>query len=187
MAAAPLAIYETALRRLFPSGDFWDRQFQDPNSDVSLWCGVEAEELYRLKLRLAGLPDEAIPGTATELIDDWERVLDLDNRSLDIEIRRREVQKSKLPSVSLSTLKKIADGFGAELVSIRFPFTPAIFGFSRFSSRLTTPAALSTLYLYLNLSNMSLRSSLEASLTSVLLANQILVFFYRTAANEYVP
>ncbi len=187
MTAASFSVYETALRRLFPPGDFWDRQFQDAESDVSRWCAANAEELYRLKLRLVGLPDEAIPGTATELIDDWERVLALDNRTLDIAIRRRELQKSKLPSISLSTLKKVAEGFGAELVSIKFPFAPAIFGFSRFGSRLATPAAWSTLYLYLNLPDMSLRASLEESLTSVLMANQILVFFYRTVDDEYVP
>lgn len=186
MTAATLAEYETALRRLLPTGDFWDRQLKDPASDVSRWCAAKAQELYRVKVRLSGLPDEAIPGTATELIDDWERVLELDNRRLSVEIRQREVQKSKLPSISISSLRKIAEGFGAELVRIRFPFSPAIFGYSRFSSRLATPASLCTMYLYMNLTDMSLRSSLEASLSSVLLANQILVYFYRTANDEYV-
>lgn len=187
MTAAALPVYETALRRLFPPGDFWNRQFEDASSDVALWCAAQAEELYRLKLRLVGLPDEAIPGTTAELIGDWEHVLELDNRNLALKIRQYEVQKSKLPSITSSALKIIAEGFNAELVDICFPFSPALFGFSRFASRLATPAAWSTIYLYLNLQDTSLRSSLEESLASVLLANHILVFFYRTADDEYVP
>jgi uncharacterized protein YmfQ (DUF2313 family) len=67
--------YEHAIKRLFPIGDYWDRQFADPGSDVSLFAKAKLEELIRFRSRMSALRGESRIDTAEETIADWERAL----------------------------------------------------------------------------------------------------------------
>lgn len=187
MPVGSLVDYQAAVRKLLPRGEFWDRQLADSSSDVSLWCEAEAAELYRLKLRMVDLLNESILASTSELIDDWERVADVDNSSLDLDVRRRLLQEKKTPNLSPGILQNVADAFGAEIIKISHPFTPAMFGFSRFASRMATAGAWNVIYLYVALDDTTVRKSFKSSTASVLLANNITIFFFRTADDEYVP
>lgn len=184
---APLMAYALAIRKLLPKGNFWDRQLADPNSDVSLWCEAEAEEVLRFEQRRAALSRESSSSTAEELIDDWERVAGLDNRGLDIEIRRRVLSERKTPNLSPDVLSNIASAFDATIEKIAMPFRPAMFGHSRFACRLATLGALNVLYLYVDLIDAGLHAQFEEAIMNALLASYTTIFFYRTAENEYVP
>ncbi|MDR1698968.1 MAG: hypothetical protein LBR75_04005, partial [Prevotellaceae bacterium] len=47
-------------KKLFPQGDYWDKQFACPASDISLFCKAKAESLVRFKKRIADLQKESI-------------------------------------------------------------------------------------------------------------------------------
>lgn len=88
----PPEAYATQLAALFPRGRAWP-QMGGPN-----WrqlCAALAVELRRVDSRVADLCDEADPRTATEALEDFERVLGLPDACLgemtDIEDRRRVV------------------------------------------------------------------------------------------------
>jgi hypothetical protein len=170
--------YKAALQRLLPRGEFWERQLSDNSSDVSLWLAARAEELRRSKLRLSVLVDEAVVDTASETIDDWERVADVDNHTLALSVRKSKLLESKITQVNITILKQTAALYGAEISDVSHPYSPAIFGHTRFASRLATPAAWNVLYITMTIEDLSLKSSLESSLTGILLASHIPYFFY---------
>ena len=67
------AFLETA-QALLPHGRAWPR---DPDAVLTLYWWAVAEEWARVASRDADLLDEAFPGTALELLPDWERFLGL--------------------------------------------------------------------------------------------------------------
>ena len=75
MGVAASAEYESAIKKLFPQGEYWDRQFADPESDVSLFCKAKAPELFKFRKRMEALQNESFVETTEELVADWERVL----------------------------------------------------------------------------------------------------------------
>jgi uncharacterized protein YmfQ (DUF2313 family) len=186
MSVGSVAEYKASLERLLPHGEFWERQLQDTSSDLSLFLSARAEELRRYRLRCAALADEAVVDSASETLDDWERVANLDNHNLGTNMRRSRLLATKVSSLSGSLLAQVAAVYGATIVKSAMPFHPAIFGYSRFGCRLATPAAFNIVYLYVDLADASIRSLFENAIESVLLASYTTIFFYRTATNEYV-
>jgi len=67
--------YETAVRKLFPKGAYWDGQLSDPESDASLFARAKAAGLFRFRGRMTDLYREGWIETALETLGDWERVL----------------------------------------------------------------------------------------------------------------
>lgn len=187
MNVGSVAEYKASLKRLLPHGEFWERQLQDDSSDLSLFLSARAEELRRHRLRCAALAEEAVVDSASETLDDWERVANLDNHSLGTNIRRSRLLATKVSSLSNSLLAQIAAVYGATIVRSAMPFHPATFGYSRFNCRLATLAAFNVVYLYVDLADASIHSLFEDAMTSALLASYTTIFLYRTAANEYVP
>jgi uncharacterized protein YmfQ (DUF2313 family) len=187
MRVGSLEEYQSAVRALLPRGEFWDKQLEDGGSDVSRWCDAQAAEILRFQTRKAALAAESVLVTTAELIDDWERIAGVDNASLSTDVRRRILQESKTTNLTPAVLQSVADAFGAIIVAISHPLSPALFGFSRFASRLATAGAWNVLYLYIILDDIALREAFEQSMMGVLLANHLTIFFYRTATDEYVP
>jgi uncharacterized protein YmfQ (DUF2313 family) len=98
VTAADAARYENAVRRLFPQGEYWDAQFADAQSDVSLFARAKAAELARFIERKNALLGESNAETTTELIADWERVyLDEIYPGLDINQRRLQLKSTAPP------------------------------------------------------------------------------------------
>jgi uncharacterized protein YmfQ (DUF2313 family) len=184
---ASAAEYALAVQKLLPKGEFWDRQLADPTSDVSLWCQVKAEEIARFEQRRADLARESSVASAVDLLDEWERVAGLNNTGLALDTRRRILIEHKTPNLSPKILSNIASAFGASITRIAMPFRPAVFGHTRFASRLATLGALNVVYLYANLPDEEIHPKFEEAIGNALLASYTTIFFYRTADNEYVP
>jgi predicted flavoprotein YhiN len=125
--------YEDAVRKLFPQGEWWDGQLADPESDVSLFAGEKAEELLRFRRRMADLFLEGRTETATETLDDWERVLlGTTNQDLDVATRRAVLATGGGTSPSTAAVKEAGRSFGIEVTEVTLPFRPALFGHARF-------------------------------------------------------
>jgi len=125
--------YETAVRKLFPKGDYWDGQFADPGSDASLFAGVKAAEIFRFRRRMADLFREGRPETADETLGDWERVmLGAPNPWLDVAERRALLAAVGTGRPTIEGIRDIGRTFGIDVTGVSLPFRPAFFGHCRF-------------------------------------------------------
>jgi len=155
MGVASAAEYETAIRKLFPQGEYWDRQFADPESDVSLFCKAKAPELFRFRRRMEALQNESFIEATEELIADWERVL-LDSVFPNLSLIQRRLQLSRMWAIRLNRaeLQKIADIYELTIADVYFPYRPGFFGFSRFGNSYTgSPVVFSVLFLAVQQTN----------------------------------
>jgi uncharacterized protein YmfQ (DUF2313 family) len=173
--------YETALRKLFPRGSYWDRQFADPQSDCSLFCKAKLDEFIRFRKRMSDLQDESAVQSASETLDDWERVLaGSTSTGLTTEQRRNLLLASKAGNITVAAMREIAQMYGITITDVLFPFRSAFFGFSRFGiDHMASPASFSTIFVYASTSgNEELKNGFEAFLKTRVLANYILYFIY---------
>ena len=171
--------YVKVIQKLLPPGEYWDRQLSDPESDISRWCQVKAVELRRFKLRCSGLLNESFPGQTTELIDEWERALDSINPDLPLDLRRKQLAKSHVGYVNLTTLNATAALYNAEVLAVQVPFRPAFFGHSKFPSRMWQPSCFIVVYVTVLAPNIAVRPAIETALTKELLANSVIHFIYQ--------
>jgi len=178
------AQYETAIRKLFPQGDYWDRQFADPQSDISLFCKVKLPELIRFRERMSALLKESNPLTSEELLDNWERVLTGSFSMIaDIEQRRKKLLLlSGIKGTKQKNMCDIAETFGFVITGVCFPYRPAFFGFSRFGvDRIAIPAVWQVIYISVNTQgngNADKIAQFETFMQKILLASNIPYFFY---------
>lgn len=121
---ATAEIYERQLAALAPPGEAF------PTSATSTWrklLRALGAALARVHLRALSLIDEADTRTTTELLEDWERVLDIPGPCLSLAStiqRRREVATQKLTAVggaSLAYLEGKALEVGGYVVTIAEP------------------------------------------------------------------
>jgi len=148
MGVAAAAEYEAAVRKLFPQGEYWDRQFADPESDVSLFCRAKLPELVKFRRRMEALQNESFAETTEELVADWERVL-LDSVFPKLSLAQRRLQLKSMWAIRLNRaeLQKVADMFGLAIADVYFPYRPGFFGFSRFgNSYIGSPVVFSVLF-----------------------------------------
>lgn len=149
MGVAAAAEYKTAFRKLFPPGDYWDRQLADPESDASLFCEAKLPEFIRFRRRMAALQAESLIETTEELVADWERVL-LGAVFPGLSLNRRRLQLEQMWNILLNRarLQAVAGRYDLTIADVRFPYRPGFFGFSRFSaSFIGSPAAFSVLFI----------------------------------------
>jgi hypothetical protein len=173
--------YETALRKLFPRGTYWDRQFADPESDSALFCTAKTGELVWFRNRMSDLQNESAILSASETIEDWERVFaETANAGLPAEQRRTLLAASKAGSIFPDAIKETGQLYGVNITGIRFPFRSAFFGFSRFGlDRIAGPASFSVLFIYTAaFPEEPVRAQFEKQLAQGLLANYIVYFIY---------
>jgi uncharacterized protein YmfQ (DUF2313 family) len=173
--------YETSFRKLFPQGDYWDRQFSNPQSDVSLFCQAKLPEFISFRGKMDSLRDESKPQSAVELLDDWERVLNGSVlRGLNIQQRRMMLLQKNKEKITRGDLQKIADIFGFVITDVRLPYRPAFFGFNYFGiDNIASPAAWQVIHIYvLTKDNGEQSGQFENAIRISLLANHITYFFY---------
>ena len=180
IAVAAKKQYEHAIKKLFPQGDYWEEQFADPESDVSLFAKAKTDELIRIRSRMRRLYSESHIETSEELITDWERVL-LDELNTGQSLTaRRELLKSKEGYyLNRYEIQKIAALFGFNIIDIYF-YRPAFFGFSRFGvDRIASPAYWHVIYVSVDTcGNSNQIEQFEAALRPLLFANHIPQFSY---------
>ncbi|MDR0583610.1 MAG: YmfQ family protein [Treponema sp.] len=134
LAVASGTRYENAVKKLFPLGEYWDEQFADPASDVSLFVKVEMETLIHFRTRMSNLLEESRPETTDELIADWERVLlETINSGKTLAERRLLLKSRENDFLNRPELRKIAAIFGLYIKDVYFPCRPRFFGFARFA------------------------------------------------------
>ena len=135
IAGATRSQYETAIKKLFPQGGYWDKEFADPASDVSLFCRAKAEELFTFRERMNALQNESRIETTSELVADWERVLLGSVTYGKTLTERRLLLKSKEDNrLNRAELQKIAELYGLMFIDITFPYRPAFFGHAFFNT-----------------------------------------------------
>jgi hypothetical protein len=180
IAAASGAQYENAIKKLFPQGSYWDAQFADPESDVSLFVQTRTEELLRFRGRMADLQRESIVSTAEETLADWERVLmEHITTGLEPDERRALLLAQDNEKINIFGIQNIGKIYGWTITKTAFPFRPAFFGFSRFGhDRIAGPAAFSVINIYASGGEETARTDFENKLTESLLANYIVNFIY---------
>jgi len=132
--AATRAHYENAIKKLFPQGEYWDKQFADPQSDVSLFAKLKASELVKFRERMNALSEESKQESTTELIADWERVY-LNGKFPNFNIKQRRLQLKSRNGLSLNRaeLQKTAEMFGLNIQDVTIPYRPRFFGFAKFA------------------------------------------------------
>jgi uncharacterized protein YmfQ (DUF2313 family) len=172
------AEYEKALRKLFPRGIYWERQFADPESDCSLFCRVKAADLHRFRNRMSNLQDESTVQTATETLADWEQAVFNDNRAwLPVEQRRMLLIASKQGNVTVSSITKIGNVYGFTVNKVEMPFKAAFFGFARCGIDLIAgPQAFAVLHISAS-GDSTNKQLFETEILSRLLGSQIVFFF----------
>ena len=172
--------YQDSIKKLFPRGPYWDKQFADSESDCSLFCKAKADMLTRLRKRMSDLYNESIIQTADETLDAWERVLlGKTNLTLDTAQRRAILIASNAGNITIDAIKNIASMYGITITNIVFPFTPAFFGHSHFGiDRIASTAAFSVLFIYASQPDEEIRNDFEAQLMSRVLSNYIVHFIY---------
>jgi hypothetical protein len=135
MADALSAQYEHAVRKLFPQGDYWDKQFADLESDISLFAKAKLEELIRFRGRMNALLGESRIETTEELIADWERVLLGEvTYGKTLEEQRLFLKSKQDNKLNRAKLQKIADMYGLTITGITFPYRPAFFSHTFFNT-----------------------------------------------------
>jgi hypothetical protein len=127
MELAAARQYEDAVKKLFPRGDYWDAQFADPESALSLFCKMKAAEILRFRSRMDALCNESLPGSTAEMIDDWERVL-LDEIHPELPLaRRREFLNAEKPRINKREIRRIGETHSVVVFDISFPRSSAAF------------------------------------------------------------
>jgi len=162
--------YSGAIRDLFPQGEYWKKQFADPESDLNLFCKAKSKEIINLRKRMSDLLAESDYQTAVESIDDWERVLlGYTNIHLPIEERRKILATKKTPLINRILIADIAQKYGLTLIDIIFPFKPSFFGFSKFGrSIFSRPAFYSVFYVIAAFQNEELRIEAKNCITKLI-------------------
>ena len=178
-AASPEA-YQDSVQRLFPGGPYWEKQFNDPESDCFLFCKAKADLLVRLRNRMSNLQNESVIQTAEETLGDWERVLlGKTNQGLDTKQRRALLNTVNVGNLNIEVIKELGRMYGITITDIVFPFRPAFFGHSHFGiTPIASPAAFSVLFIYASLPDEKIREDFEKQLLSRVLANYIVHFIY---------
>ena len=173
--------YESAIKKLFPLGVYWDAQFENPESDVSKWVRLKAEEIHRFRSRFQDLITESSPKTAARTLDDWERILlGTVNPNHPQELRRSLLLARRRGHIDRTVLQEISALYGAKISRIYFPYKSAFFGHARAGvNRMCSPASFSVVFIEAEIQNPAHKADFEQVMKDSLLANMIVYFFYR--------
>jgi uncharacterized protein YmfQ (DUF2313 family) len=183
IAVARAEQYESAIQKLFPQGEYWDAQFADPASDVSLFVQAKAEELVRFRARMSKLYEESFAAAADELIADWERVLlDAQYPRDTLEVRRERIQSQHIDCLNHPSLQKIAGLYGFHITAVDI-LRPAFFGVCRFGvDRIAGLKYRDVVFISVDTGGATADAAdiahFESAVRGVMLANQITYFLY---------
>ncbi|MDR0374622.1 MAG: YmfQ family protein [Treponema sp.] len=128
MGVAGIETYGNAVRKLFPQGEYWDRQFADAESGASLFLQAKLDEFVRFRSRMDALKAESVIETADELIAEWERVLlGTVTAGLPLNERRRRLKSKREAKLNRTELDKTAAMYGFSIVSVTFSYRTGFF------------------------------------------------------------
>ncbi len=178
---APKEEYYKAVKALFPKGAYWDKQLGDETSDVCLWIHNAAEQLHRYRERFQELITESNPKTAVKTIEDWEQVL-LGSTApqLPLELRRSLLLSKRRGFVNRKVLQDIGLLYGATIKRIELPYRSAFFGHSKFGiDRICSPVSFSLIFIHAEIEDTAQKAAFESEIEKVLLAHNIVKFFYK--------
>ncbi|MCL2245077.1 MAG: YmfQ family protein [Treponema sp.] len=153
--------YSNAVRELFPKGEYWDKQFSDPESDINLYCKAKAAEIIHLRKRMNDLLAESNSNTSTETIGDWERVL-IGHMNLQLSLfeRREKLRVQKDSSINRLIIIDTAKSYGFRIIDIVFPYKASFFGFSKFGlSMFSRPVFFSVFFIIAEFLNDDLKNT----------------------------
>lgn len=172
--------YLDSIKKLFPKGEYWDKQFADETSDLSLWLKSKAENLLKFKAKFENLLVESNPRTAITTIESWEyTLLGAANPHLPLAIRRGLLLTKRRGFMNKRILESIAGMYTANIKKVYYPFRSAFFGHSKIGiDRMCSPASFSLIFIYANIQDESLKADFENEITTTVLANNIVKFFY---------
>lgn len=171
-----VAEYASAIKKMFPKGDYWELQISDAENDINKLILSKAELVLNIRKRMAQLLHEAYPATADETIENWERVyLGAENPNMTLENRRALIMGKE----GVNSIHKIAEAYGVNLEVI-FPFRVGCFGHNFFGqTRLGSQATLSVVFVYVfDAEKISNTETFEKAVSDILLANHIIYFIY---------
>lgn len=172
-------LYANSLKKLLPKGSYWNKVLNNPTSDVSLVLMARAEEIARFTDRSQELKKESIMQTASETLDEWEKIyLGYTNQHFTKEKRRSILLSLKNYNLTTSLLKKLAKNYGVTIIRVLLPYQSCFFGHSSFVSFMGNPATLSVVFIYCELSEESIQANFEEAVKAVMLSNKIVYFFY---------
>ncbi len=174
------AEYVSAIKKLFPLGAYWDVQFNNPYSDLSVWVDAKSEELHRFKNRFSELITESTPKTADTTLDDWERILlGTISPHLPVELRRSLLLTKGKGFVNKDVLERIGNLYGVSIKRVYFPYRSAFCGHTRIGiNQICSPASFSLIFIESSIDDVGLKDDFERSIREALLANIIVYFFY---------
>jgi hypothetical protein len=179
MSPAPEPLYEAAVRLLFPRGEYWDRQFADPQSDVSLFARVKTAEIFRFRRRMADLYGEGTIGSARETLGDWERVLlGAESPWLDPAERRARLAAVGDGGAGIGAIREAGGLFGVTVTDVSLPFRPAFLGHCRFGvDRIADESGFSVVVVRAKAAG-ERRDEFEAHVRATVLVTNIVHFIY---------
>jgi uncharacterized protein YmfQ (DUF2313 family) len=178
--------YKNGIKKLFPQGAYWNKQFGDAESDCAKFVEAKTSELLRFRQRMSALLDESRADTATETIEYWERVLlGSVSAGLTYEQRRALLFAQKTQNINRPVIIQTAKDFGVTVTDVVFPYHPALFGFTCFGTDpMASPAAFSVLSVYALQPDAADRDLFESVISKILLANYIVYFKYQGGATN---
>ncbi|MEI0606874.1 DUF2313 domain-containing protein [Brachyspira pulli] len=174
--------YFEAVKSLYPEGLFFERQFENKDSDIYKLVKVQSEMIYNFKKDLNKLWLESRLETCTEdTIEDYERILSgILRPDLTLEERKTILliqNKNKLNIDSLNTI--INKYYSANIIKIDEKIKPSVFGFSRFGNdRIFNYRAFCIIMIYLTIEDPSKKQELEKFLDTIFMANKIIIYNY---------
>ena len=168
--------YFEAVKSLYPQGIFFEKQFEDKNSDLSKIARCQAKNIYEFKKELNNLWLDSRLETCTEdTIEDYERTLSGIFRSeLTLEERKsilliQSKNKLDIDSLNLITQKY----YTANILSINEKLEPSVFGYARFGqTRIFNYRSFIVVMISLTIENPSKKNELEAFLETMFMANK---------------
>lgn len=174
--------YFNAVKSLYPQGLFFERQFENNNSDIYKLVKVQSEIIYNFKKELNKLWLESRLETCTEdTIEDYERILSGILRP-DITLEERKAilliqNKSKIDIESLN--KIINKNYTANILSIDEKIKPSLFGFTKFGQdRIFNYRAFCAVMISLTIDDPSKKQELENFLETMFISNKIIIYNY---------
>ena len=179
--------YSAAIRQLFPKGEYWEKQFAKPRSDINLFCLAKTKEIIYFRTRMRDLLAESDSGTSTETIDDWERVLiGHMNTQLTLFERRETLRAQRVSSVNRLFISDIAKSYGLKVIDIIFPYKSSFFGFSRFGfSMFSCPAFFSVLFLIVGVQDEKLKIAAKKRIINLLETSSLTLSFPECYEGRY--
>lgn len=196
--------YFEAVKSLYPQGLFFEKQFEDDNSDLSKIAKCQAKNIYELQKEIYKLWLEARLETCTEdTIEDYERIiigyttegLSLFDRKVNIICQQNQLIKDDLSTnqiklILLSMKEKsymdkdtineiIKDDYQANIIDIEYKFDCSAFGHAQCGhTQLYNYHAFSVVLISLTIEKEERKKELESFLKTFFTANKIIFFDY---------